>query len=264
LKEQSRSIHPVVKFRDIAFRYDDDLILKEVSFDVAEREFLGVIGPNGGGKTTLLRLIMGFLEPYRGSISVFESTPAQSRDRVGYVPQNLKYDKEFPISVLELTLLGLLSNLPWYGRFSKEDKRKAEEALERLGIGHLKHRALGSLSGGQAQRALIARALVSNPKLLLLDEPTANVDPQAEKEIYTLLKELSRDVTVMMVTHDLHTAIEYVDRVLLVQQTVEAMKAQEVCEHFAMGLYHKPLLVEEDSNDLCCQRQVHKKESDES
>lgn len=253
----------VVKFDDVSFSYDEAFVLKEVSFSVSPCEFLGIIGPNGGGKTTLLRLIMGFLEPVIGSVSIFGGPPSQNRNLIGYVPQSLKYDKEFPISVLEVTLSGLLSQLPWYGRFSKNDKARALEVLERLGIGHLKHRALGSLSGGQVQRALIARALVSNPKLLLLDEPTANVDSQAETEIYALLKELSNEVTILMVTHDLMTSIEHVDRVLLVQQTVESMKVREVCEHFALGLYHTPLLVDEKAKDECCQRQIHAKEQGE-
>jgi len=246
----------VVSFHNVFFFYGESLILKGVNFEVAPHEFLGVIGPNGGGKTTLLKLIMGLLEPEKGKVAIFGGAPADHREKIGYVPQHLKFDKEFPMSILEMVLTGLLSRLPWYGHFNKKDKLRALEALERLGLSDLHNRSIGSVSGGQFQRALIARALVSDPKLLLLDEPTANVDPTAEANIYALLKELSKDVTIMMVTHDLHASIAHVDRVLLVHQSVEAMKAKEVCEHFAMGLYHTPLLVEQEADKGCCQRQV--------
>lgn len=246
----------VVSVQNISFFYGEALILKDVSFEVPENEFLGIIGPNGGGKTTLLRLVAGFLEPACGEVKIFGELPAKHREKIGYVPQYLKFDKEFPISILEMVLTGLLSRLPWYGHYSRNDKLKALEAIERLGLAGIEERPLGSLSGGQFQRALIARSLVSDPKLLLLDEPTANIDPAAEADIYMLLKELSKERTILMVTHDLHASIAHVDRVLLVKQTVEAMRTKEVCEHFALGLYHSPLLVEKRVERECCPRQV--------
>ncbi len=232
-----------VQLQNVSFSYSDASVLKNVSFKVEEGEFIGIIGPNGGGKTTLLKLILGILGPDTGDIQVLGSPPSASVSHVAYVPQGLRYDRQFPISVMELVLSGRLSRLPWYGQYSSEDKRAAKEALDLVGMFPFKDRAFGDLSGGQTQRALIARALVSEPRLLLLDEPTAHVDAQAEALIYSILKELQKKMTVLMVTHDLRVAIDIVDRVLCVQGGVISLLPQEVCEHFALGLYHTPLKI---------------------
>jgi len=236
----------VVSLQNVSFAYQGTPVLKEISFDIKQGEFIGIIGPNGGGKTTLLKLILGFLKPSSGKISIFgkypSSTQTDSICRISYVPQSLRFDKQFPISVLELVLGGRLSHLPWYGRFSHADKLAALEALDRVGMVDFHHRAFGNLSGGQAQRALIARALASNPNLLLLDEPTASVDAQAELDIYNILKKLQGNMTIVMVTHNLQAAIELVEKVICVQNTAVILNPQQVCEHFAFGLYHPKLL----------------------
>jgi zinc transport system ATP-binding protein len=232
---------PIIKLDNVSFSYDETPILTNVCFQVNNGEFVGIFGPNGGGKTTLLRLIMGFLKPDRGTIEVFGTTPEEAQQYIGYVPQRLRFDKEFPISVLELVLSGRLSNLPWFGRFSQEDKQLAIEMLDKVGLADFKHSSFGNLSGGQAQRALIARALVSKPKLLLLDEPTASVDTEAEIEIYKILEELKGKVSILMVTHHLQTAIYQVQRALCVKQNIISLMPEQVCEHFAIGLYHPPL-----------------------
>lgn len=229
-------------FHDVSFAYEDIFVLKHVNCRVNEGQFVGIIGPNGGGKTTFLKLAMGFLQPNSGRIHIFGKPPRDELAEISYVPQNLRVDKLFPISVTELVLMGRLSKLPWWGRFCKQDEEAAMRALEIVGLTHCKDQSVGSLSGGQFQRALIARAIVSDPRLLILDEPTANVDTQAEHEIYQLLKELSKRMTILMVTHDLNVAVNLVDTILCVQSTVKQMRPVEVCEHFAMGLYHPPLL----------------------
>lgn len=231
-----------IQCENLSFAYDDTLILKDISFTVDPGESVGIIGPNGGGKTTLLKLIMGFLKPTSGNISLFGLPPSKALHDIGYVPQAMRFDKQFPISVFELVLSGRLSRLPWYGAYSKKDYDIVNKTLDLLKLTPFQHSAFGNLSGGQAQRALIARALVSEPKLLLLDEPTANVDSKAEAEIYALLKELQGKMTILMVTHDLNTAIDQVQRVLCVQHTLMSLLPDQVCEHFALGLYHKPLL----------------------
>lgn len=231
-----------IRFENVSFAYEDSLILKDVTFSVNQGEFVGIIGPNGGGKTTLLKIILGFLKPSTGAVSLFGHTPQQMMHQIGYVPQALRFDRQFPISVYELVLSGRLFRLPWYGIYSNKDRQITEEMLEKVGLKDFQHCAFGTLSGGQTQRALIARALVSEPKLLLLDEPTASVDAQAEADIYSLLKELRKEMTILMVTHDLNAAIDQVQSVLCVQQTVMNLLPQEVCEHFALGLYHTPLL----------------------
>lgn len=231
----------IVDFEDVGFSYQAPVI-KEATFQVQEGEFVGIIGPNGGGKTTLLKLILGFIKPDSGTIQVFGQPPGFATTRIAYVAQNLRFDRQFPISVLELVLAGRLSHLPWYGIYKQEDVQAAHAALEKVGLTPFCNSAFGELSGGQAQRALIARALVSEPQLLLLDEPTANVDAEAEAGIYEILKSLRKSMTILMVNHDLHAAIHLVDRVLLcVQGEVRSLLPPEVCEHFAIGLYHPPL-----------------------
>lgn len=236
---------PIIEFNRVNFSYQRSLTLNNVSFQIFPNEFIGIIGPNGGGKTTLLKLILGFLKPSHGSVLVFnEAAGEHSREniRLAYVPQSIRFDRDFPISVEEVVLSGLLAHLPWYGRFRTQDHHAAHEALELMGLAHLSKRAFGKLSGGQAQRVLIARALASNPQLLLLDEPTTSVDPQAVSEIYANLNQLKGKMTILMVTHDLGAAIDQVDRILCVQGGVISLKPEEVCKHFAFGLYHMPLI----------------------
>jgi zinc transport system ATP-binding protein len=233
---------PILSFENVEFSYGDSPVLKNVSFDIQTGESIGIIGPNGGGKTTLLKLIMGFLKPTRGSISLFGQCPRYSVDTIGYVPQVTRFDKQFPISVFEVVLSGRLSKLPWYGRYRQEDYDAATAMLEKVGLLEFKNCAFGTLSGGQAQRTLIATALVSEPKLLLVDETTASVVVHAEAHIYQLLRELQGNITLVMVTHDLSVAIDQVQRVLCVQNSVTSLLPKEVCEHFALGLYHSPLI----------------------
>lgn len=233
-----------VKLEEVSFAYRDQNILENVSFNLKDGEFVGVFGPNGGGKTTLLKLIMGFLKPSKGKIEVLGVSPKKAQQHIAYVPQSLRFDRQFPVTVGEVVLSGRLFNLPWYGRYKKEDEIAAEEVMDSLRLTHLKKQPFGNLSGGQAQRTLIARALVSNPKLLLLDEPTASVDTKAQSEIYEILDLLKGKMSIIMVTHHLRTAIKQVERVLCVNKTVADLKPEDVCEHFAMGLYHPPLISE--------------------
>jgi zinc transport system ATP-binding protein len=234
-------MHTAVTFEDVFFSYQDALVIENATFSIAPGEFVGIIGPNGGGKTTLLRLAMGFLTPNSGTITIYGATTSHAQRHLGYVPQSVRFDKQFPISVLDLVLQGRLSKLPWYGQFSRYDVEKAQHALEIVGLEDFQDRAFGTLSGGQAQRALMARALAGDPELLLLDEPTANVDSKVEAGIYEILKNLQSKITIVMVTHNLHAAIDLVDRVLCVQRTVTALKPEQVCLHYTQGLYHTPM-----------------------
>ncbi len=234
-----------IVFEKVSFSYSTMPVFHQVSFQVHSGEFIGIIGPNGGGKTTLLKLVLGFLKPSTGSIHVLRQTSPSSSpspNKIAYVPQSTRFDRDFPISVEEVVLSGIISRLPWYGKFHAADREAAMAALNKTGLAHLSHASFGTLSGGQAQRVLIARALVSKPELLLLDEPTASVDNQAEADIYALLKQLKGEMTILMVTHDLRATIDQVERVLCVQNGVISLKPEEVCKHFAFGLYHLPLL----------------------
>ena len=217
----------LLELEDVQFSYDVTTVLQNVTLAIQEGEYIGIIGPNGGGKTTLLRLILGFLKPTSGFIKL-------ETDAIGYVPQHRGFDRQFPLSVLELVGLGNIHEKDW--------KEKALKALERVNLSEYKNRPFSSLSGGQLQRALIARALIANPKLLLLDEPTANLDTDAQEDIHALLRGLKGDMTILMVSHDLQTIVSEVDRILCVQGRVSSSLPQEICEHFTLGLYHKPLL----------------------
>lgn len=225
----------------LSFSYEEGPVLNNLSFSVEEGEFIGLIGPNGGGKTTLLYLLMGFLKPQMGSLTLFDKSPKKARTLLGWVPQNFLYDRHFPITVTEVVLMGRLSRHPWYGHYDKSDRREALEALERMGIADHANASLAALSAGQAQRVFIARALATHPKLLLLDEPTSNIDMRSQEDIYKLLEKLKKEMTILMVTHDLKAVCQYVERIFCIQKDLSVLSKKEVCAHFAMGLYHSPL-----------------------
>jgi len=230
----------ILEIEDLRFGYEKTPILQGVDLTVNEGEFIVIFGPNGGGKTTFLKLLMGFLKPDSGKISLFHKSPHKARERLSYVPQVAQFDRQFPLSVLELVLMGCLNKITWWGSFPKKMKEKALGALEKVGLAERYDQPFGTLSGGQAQRALIARALVSDPDLLLLDEPTASVDPEAEVQIHELLLHLKGSMTILMVTHDLQPLIEKADRLLSIHRTITSYTPKQVCEHFAVGLYHPP------------------------
>lgn len=226
-----------ILIEDLDFSYEKTPILENVQIQIEKGEFLGIIGPNGGGKTTLLKLIMGFLKPVKGKIRILEG----KKHSIGYVPQTNQLDKFFPITVLDLVLMGMIPEAKWFGFFSKKNHDTALAMMEKLDLLEHKDKTFGSLSGGLAQRALIARALVSDPDFILLDEPTASIDSETKQKIYDLLDELKGNKTILMVTHDLKTAVERVERVICVEKSVTSFKPGQICEHFALGLYHSPL-----------------------
>ncbi len=231
----------VIQTENLSFAYGANWVLRNVSFCVEKGEFVGIIGPNGGGKTTLLYLLMSFLKPASGSVEVLGSSPKRARQKIGWVPQNFLYDRHFPITVLEVVLMGRLAGKSLGERYAKADHKAAIDALEKMNMREYKNLSLAELSAGQAQRIFIARALAGQPELLLLDEPTSSIDMASQEEIYKILKGLKDEMTIMMVTHDLRAVSHYVGRIFCVQKEMTAMSSQEVCEHFAMGLYHSPL-----------------------
>ncbi|HOG01142.1 MAG: High-affinity zinc uptake system ATP-binding protein ZnuC [Firmicutes bacterium ADurb.Bin248] len=193
-----------VRIEGLSVYYGKTAALTDVRLDVCEGEYLGIIGPNGGGKSTLLKAMLGLVKPASGHVEVFGAPPGGGRAAVGYVPQFAAMDKRFPITLLEVILTGRLKKgLAPFFAYSKEDEAAARSLAERVGVGHLAARRLSDLSGGEFQKMLIARALAAKPKLLLLDEPTASVDASSREQIYSLLSELNRDMTIVLVTHDL-------------------------------------------------------------
>jgi len=238
---RSESDTVAIETKDLSFEIDSTVILEKVYLSIRKGELFGIFGPNGGGKTTLLKLLLGFLKPSSGSIHIFGMPPHLARKYIGYVPQITGFDRKFPTSVFEVVAMGLLHELTWYGSFTAQTKKKALAALEKVGLESFAKKPFSTLSGGQAQRVLLARALASDPKLLLLDEPTASVDPEAESDIHKLLLTLKGTVTILMVSHDLQTIASDVDRLLFIQRKASLMTKEQICGHFAMGLYHTPV-----------------------
>jgi zinc transport system ATP-binding protein len=230
-----------ITIKNLYFGYDNSLVLEDVNLSIKKGEFVGFVGPNGGGKTSLLKLIMGLYSPSQGKIKIFGKTPKDFLS-FGYVPQTSSIDRNFPITVFELVLLGSPTQFSFFGRYPKKDKEKTNFLLHQMDLFEKRNNSFGSLSGGETQKALIARALMSDPEILVLDEPTANVDVNAEREIFELLLQFKMEKTILMVTHDLDFIVKHVKNVVFVQKKVTTALPERVCEHFALGLYHKPYL----------------------
>ncbi|MFM1843411.1 MAG: hypothetical protein RLZZ490_2154 [Cyanobacteriota bacterium] len=203
----------VVTIENLWFNYGPTPILENINLQVEDRDFLGLIGPNGGGKTTLLKAILGLIKPQQGRIQILERSIDQGRRYVGYVPQWLEFDREFPVRVSDVVAMGRLGRGKLFRRYNAQDKNIVGECLERVGLTALGDRPLAALSGGQRQRVYIARALASQPQILLLDEPTANVDTKAQRSIYELLGEINQTMTIIMISHDLGAISRYVKTV---------------------------------------------------
>jgi len=217
-----------IRISHLLFGYDNDPILDQEFLEIPKGSFTGIIGPNGGGKTTFLKLLMGFLKPQRGNIDIFGLKPNKARTKIGYVPQAHKCDREFPITVRELILLG---------GYPQKLTAQADSLMKELGLFSHAKKMFGSLSGGLAQRALLGRALLSNPEILLLDEPTANVDPESTQAIIDKLSSFRGKKTILIVTHDFKTIKEEVDQVLCFQGKITPFKPEEICEHFSFGIF---------------------------
>jgi len=230
----------VVEMRGVSFAYDGEPVLSEVELTVNRGDFAAVVGPNGGGKTTLLKLMAGLLEPSRGRVRVLGRAPHKVRARLGWLPQSLRVDPAFPVSVLEVVLMGRLGA----GRGLRPragDRRAAREALGRVEMEHLADRPFSRLSGGQQRRVLIARALATGPELLLLDEPTAGVDPAGELEIYAVLEALRRHHTMIMVSHDLGFVSPLVDHVICVNRRVQTHPTSRITPELIQAMYGRPV-----------------------
>lgn len=203
-----------IKLKNISVKYGSVEALRNISFNVKENSFLAIIGPNGGGKSTLLKALLKQVPLSSGEIEL-------SNKPLAYVPQFAEFDQGFPIAVKEVVLSGLLKkkNL-FFNRYSKSELSKSDDLMKRLGIYDLKNKQIGELSGGQLQKVLVARALISNPGILLLDEPTASLDVQIKKEIYQLLKNISKDVTILIITHDFAEVFSFVSCVAYIDKTL--------------------------------------------
>ncbi len=213
---------PVIDVQDVSFAFNQvEPVLRDVSFTLQRGDFASIIGPNGGGKTTLVKLILGLLSPQSGHIKVFGQSPEQARPRIGAMPQHAVTDAHFPIRVIDVVLMGRLRPGRNLGPYSADDRNAAAEAIERVGLEGLENRAYSALSGGQRQRVLLARAIAPKPELLLLDEPEAGLDRKIEQDFFDLLEELNQDSTVVLVSHDLGFVASFVRTVICVHGTVD-------------------------------------------
>lgn len=215
---------PIIEIRDLSAAYDGRTVLHDVDLTVYERDFLGIIGPNGGGKTTLIKCILGLLKPAGGEI-VFHApdNPAATVPSLplGYLPQYSSIDRKFPISVEEVILSGLSIQKPLTARYTAKEREKGRQVVARMGLEGLEHRSIGQLSGGQLQRALLGRAIISDPAALILDEPSTYIDKRFEARLYELLAEINRECAIILVSHDIGTVLQQVKSIACVNETLD-------------------------------------------
>ena len=229
--------HPLIQITDLSASYDNKTVLSHINLTVYEQDFLGVIGPNGGGKTTLVKSILGLHQPNKGQIRFFREGKETPEINMGYLPQYNSIDKKFPISVYEVVLSGLSKQKSLFKRYSKEQHEQVREIIDRMGLEGCENRAIGQLSGGQLQRAMLGRALVSNPEVVILDEPNTYIDKRFEAKLYELLEEINRERAIILVSHDIGTVLQNVKTIACVNETLDyhpdtEVPAEWLEEHF--------------------------------
>lgn len=217
------SSRPFLRSEGITVSFNGQTALEAVTFDVHEREYVGIIGPNGGGKTTLIRVLLGLLIPDSGII-----TWPYGRVSIGYVSQSMYHDRKFPVSVRDAILMGTLTGSSWGVRYSADARRKAMEIIDFLFLDRLVNRTVGDLSGGERQRVFLARALMGDPELLILDEPTANIDPKARSTIYDILGNLNHKMAIILITHDTEGLAGRVDRLLYLDRYIRELPTHAI------------------------------------
>jgi len=227
----------IVELKNVWFAYNGRTVLEDVSLDIRPGDFIAMIGPNGGGKTTLLKLMLGLLRPDSGVIRVLGDPTEKASHHIGYVSQDVHLNRSFPITAIDVVLMGKLEPGKRWAKSSVQDRSDALEALERLEIADYARSKIGELSGGQRQRVFIARALVTRPKVLLLDEPTASIDAKGQAEFYRLLKELNNDITILVVSHDLVAISTYVKTVACVNKRLHYHHQAEITGEMLEEMY---------------------------
>ena len=227
----------IVEIKNIWFAFNGQTVLEDVSLDIRPGDFIAMIGPNGGGKTTLLKLMLGLLRPNKGTIRVLGDPTAKASHHIGYVSQDVHINRSFPITAIDVVLMGKLKPGKRWAKSSVQDRTDALDALERMEIADCASSKIGELSGGQRQRVFIARALVTQPKVLLLDEPTASIDAKGQAEFYRLLKELNKDITILVVSHDLVAISTYVKSVACVNKRLHYHHQAEITGEMLEEMY---------------------------
>lgn len=211
----------IVHLHNIEAAYDEKTVLTGATFDIFERDYVGILGPNGGGKTTLMKVLLGMTNPSNGTIQYYKNGKDVPRITMGYLPQYNKIDKAFPISVYDVIRTGLGDKKNLLGRYSEEQRQQVDRMIERMELTGLEHRPISALSGGQMQRILLARALVSHPDILVLDEPNTYIDEQYQSQMYEMLHTLNQECAVVLVSHDIDTLLEEAHQVVYVNKNVQ-------------------------------------------
>lgn len=215
----------IIELSDVSFQYDREEVLKDITFNLHQGDYLGIIGPNGGGKTTLLKIMVGLLKPHQGTVKLFGKPIAEFRDwyKIGYVPQKVvNFDTNFPITVEEVVAMGRYGQKGLLNNITKTDKELIKQSLEHVEMWEYKDRLIGDLSGGQQQRVFIARALASEPEVIFLDEPTAGIDVKNQEQFYILLQELNKKLnkTLVLVSHDINAVAHEVTELVCINKTL--------------------------------------------
>ena len=235
---------PLIEIKNLSAGYDHRTVLRNVNLTVYDRDFLGIIGPNGGGKTTLIKCILGLLKPTAGEILYSDKqslTTNRSSLKMGYLPQYNSIDRKFPITVEEVILSGLSSQKSLISRFTGTHREKARQVIARMGLEGLEERAIGALSGGQLQRALLGRAIISDPELVVLDEPSTYIDKRFEARLYELLAEINHDCAIILVSHDIGTVLQQVKSIACVNETLDYHPDTGVSEEWLERNFNCPI-----------------------
>ena len=228
---------PVIALDHVSFAYEQTPVLRDVTLHVARGDFLAIIGPNGGGKSTLLKLCLDLLRPDTGTVRIAGQAPASGKRLLGYVPQDVNTNKDFPISVWDVALTGRLGVAGRAWRYADADRAAARQALETMEVWDLRDKRLASLSGGQRQRVLVARALASAPQALLLDEPISSIDAAGQERFFELLRHLRETITIVLVTHDVGVISHYVSAVACINQTLHHHQGSSVSAEMVATMY---------------------------
>ncbi len=228
---------PIVEMKNVSFAYSGQPVLQDVSINVQPGDFIALIGPNGGGKTTLLKLILGLLKPNRGTIRVMGEATQKASHHIGYVPQNVNINQNFPITAMDVVMMGKLEPGRRWKRPTASDREDAMAAIDRMEMAPFAGRRIADLSGGQRQRIFIARALVTKPQLLLLDEPTASIDTKGQTDFYKLLKELNKDITILVVSHDLLVISTYAKSMACMNRRLHYHNHNEITGDMLKSMY---------------------------
>jgi zinc transport system ATP-binding protein len=241
MAHSDNSIKYLVEIQNLRAGYGENIVLEDINLRIRENDYVGLIGPNGGGKTTLLKVILGLVQPRQGTVRVMGQSPKQGRRHIGYVPQLAVLDWDFPISVWDIVRMGRLNNNHLLRRFTDQDDAIVTESLQAVDILDLKNRGLNELSGGQRQRVYIARALATEPALLLLDEPTASVDMEAQSHIYELLNQINDWVTILLISHDMNVVSRYVKTIGCLNRHLHYHREKQITPEMLQAGYHCPV-----------------------